>query len=65
MAFCSLSMFLPLPSPQHWCFRFSYMEACVGALSLFRAASYSIVSGLRFIFPFSLMTLGGFFAFVK
>lgn len=29
------------------------MEACVGALSLFRAASYSIVSGLRFIFPFS------------
>lgn len=53
MAICSFSLFLPLPFPQHWCFRFSYMETCVGALSLFRAASYSIVSGLHFIFPFS------------
>lgn len=60
----SLALFAS-PRPQHWCFRFSYTEVCVGAVSLFRAASYSIVSGLHFIFPFLVDDIGWLFAFVN
>lgn len=49
MVFCSLSLFLPHPTPSIGVlFRF-YTVICVCALSLFRAASYSTVSGLHFI----------------
>lgn len=62
MTFCSLWLFLLHPAPSIGALGSPTRRR---ALSLFRAASYSIVSGLYFIFPFSVDDIGWLFAFVS